>query len=340
MPRSNWFASSFLLISQNVDRFLGGFTMSPSAALASDVFRFFALLTTGLLVVGGTIIAILRYGFAKNVAQAWDSYRGWLAMVPAIGVSLFAGRVAAICFFAIIAIVAFTEYARATGLHRDLTMTFTVLAGIVGIAVVVLARNPSTGAFGWYELFMAGPVFVSAALLLASVLRNRPEGQLKAIALSLFGFLYIGWMFGHVALLANTDNAYGYLLYLLFAVELNDIAAFTCGKLFGRRPLCTNVSPWKTREGALGAVAISALFPLAVRFALPDFSALECVLAGLIVGVGGHLGDLSISVIKRDIGVKDMGTFIRGHGGVLDRIDSLLYTAPLFFHYTRYAHGL
>jgi phosphatidate cytidylyltransferase len=76
-----------------------------------------------------------------------------------------------------------------------------------------------------------------------------------------------------------------------------------------------------------------------VRFALPDFSALDCLLAGLIVGAGGTLGDLSISVIKRDIGVKDMGTLIRGHGGVLDRIDSLLYTAPLFFHFTRYVQG-
>jgi phosphatidate cytidylyltransferase len=314
--------------------------MSPSAALANDVFCIFALLTTGLLVVGGATIAVVRFGFAKDVSHAWDSYRGWLVMVPTIAASLFAGRAVAICFFAIIAVAAFTEYARATGLHHDLTMTFISLAGIVGIAAVALARDPATGAPGWYGLFMTVPVFVSAALVLAAILRNRPEGQLKAIALAVFGFLYIGWMFGHVAFLANTRNAYGYLLYLLFAVELNDVAAFTCGKLFGRRPLCTNVSPWKTREGALGAVLISALFPLAVRFALPDFSALECVLAGLIVGVGGHLGDLSISVIKRDIGVKDMGTLIRGHGGVLDRIDSLLYAAPLFFHFARYAHGL
>jgi phosphatidate cytidylyltransferase len=314
--------------------------MSPSAALASDIFRSFALLTAGLFVIGGATIAVLHFGFAKEVAQARDSYRGWLAMVPAIAASLFAGRAIAICFFSVLAMAAFTEYARATGLHRDLLMTFTALAGIVWVAVVALVPDPATGAPGWYGLFMVTPVFAGAALLLASILRNRPGGQLQAIALSLFGFLYIGWMFGHIAFLANARNAYGHLLYLLFAVELNDIAAFTFGKLFGRRALCANVSPQKTREGALGALAVSALFPLTVRFALPDFSALECVLAGMIVGVGGQLGDLSISLIKRDLGVKDMGSFIRGHGGVLDRIDSLLYTAPLFFHFTRYTHGL
>src|SRR4030095_5029592 len=175
--------------------------MSPSAALANEVFRTFALLTTGLLVIGGMIIAVVRFGFAKDVSHAWDSYRGWLVMVPTIAVSLFAGRAAAICFFAIVAMVAFTEYARATGLHRDLTMTFTGLIGIIGIAIVTLARSPESGASGLYGLFMAVPVFVSAALVLVSILRNQPNGQLKAIALTLFGFLYIGWMFGHVAFL-------------------------------------------------------------------------------------------------------------------------------------------
>jgi len=297
------------------------------------------VITIGVLAVGGIAIAVVRFGFAKDVSRAWEAYRGWLVMIPLIGASLFAGRAVAICFFALIAVVAFTEYARATGLYRDLTMTFTSLTGIVAIAVVAIASDPETGKHGRFGLFMAAPVFVSSALMLGSILRNSPEGQLKAVALALFGFLYIGWMFGHVAFLANARNAYGYLFYLIFAVELNDVAAFTCGKLFGRTPLCENVSPRKTREGALGAVLISALFPLTVRFALPDFSALECVIAGLIIGVGGQVGDLAISVIKRDIGVKDMGKLIRGHGGVLDRIDSLLYTAPLFFHFTRYVHG-
>src|SRR5436190_11060437 len=115
-------------------------TVSPSAALANEVFRFFAVLTTGLLVVGGGAIAVIRFQFKQNVAHAWDSYRGWLVMVPVIAISLFVGRVGAICFFAAIAIVAFTEYARATGLHRDLAMTFTALAGIVAIAVAAIAH--------------------------------------------------------------------------------------------------------------------------------------------------------------------------------------------------------
>ena len=80
--------------------------------------------------------------------------------------------------------------------------------------------------------------------------------------------------------------------------------------------------------------------PWIFRFSLTGFGTRELVLAGLIVGIGSQLGDLSISVIKRDIGIKDMGTLIEGHGGVLDRIDSLIYVAPLFFHMTRFYVGL
>ena len=130
------------------------------------------------------------------------------------------------------------------------------------------------------------------------------------------------------------------MLFLLFAVELNDVAAFTCGRLFGRRPLRSNISPKKTWEGSLGAVAVSLVLPWALHFSFPRFDAWDCLLAGLIVGVGGQLGDLSMSVIKRDLDIKDMGAAIRGHGGILDRIDSLIYAAPLFFHMTRYKHGL
>src|SRR5205823_9525940 len=107
-----------------------------------------------------------------------------------------------------------------------------------------------------------------------------------------------------------------------------------------KHPLRSNISPKKTWEGALGALAVAMTLPWALRFSFPQFGALQLVLAGLIVGVGGQLGDLTISVIKRDIGIKDMGAGIPGHGGILDRVDSLIYVAPLFFHMTHYFHGL
>jgi phosphatidate cytidylyltransferase len=122
------------------------------------------------------------------------------------------------------------------------------------------------------------------------------------------------------------------------AVTLNDVAAYACGRLFGRRPLRSNISPKKTWEGALGGAAVSLLLPWLLRFSFPHFGVWELILTGLIVGIGGQLGDLSISVIKRDLGVKDMGSSIPGHGGILDRIDSLIYVAPLFFHMTRLFH--
>ena len=150
------------------------------------------------------------------------------------------------------------------------------------------------------------------------------------MSLAIVGFIYIGWMFGHLAFLANSTNAYGYLLYILFATEINDVAAFTCGKLFGKRQFRSNISPKKTpgRE----PLAARWWFPWRCRgccdFPLLHFGATQLILTGLIVGIGGQLGDLSISVIKRDVGIKDMGARIPGHGGILDRIDSLILCSP------------
>ena len=98
----------------------------------------------------------------------------------------------------------------------------------------------------------------------------------------------------------------------------------------------SEISPNKTWEGAIGAFAVGMILPWVLRFSFPFFGPRELVLAGLIVGIGGQLGDLSISVIKRDIGTKDMAATIPGHGGIFDRIDSLIYAAPLFMHMAGY----
>jgi phosphatidate cytidylyltransferase len=221
-------------------------------------------------------------------------------------------------------------------------MTGAVYVGIAAVGVTSLVHQPQgeEPGDGWYGLFIVLPVYVVALILLIPIARNLVSGQLQRVSLAIVGFVYFGWMFGHLAFLANAINAYGYLLYVLFATEINDVAAFTFGKLFGKHALRSNISPKKTWEGALGAFGVSMLLPWALRFSFPQFGTTQLILAGLIVGVGGQLGDLAVSVIKRDIGIKDMGAGIPGHGGILDRIDSLIYVAPLFFHMAGYFYGL
>src|SRR5208282_2514888 len=316
--------------------------MTPQLALQSEIFRNYAFIVIGVLVVAGLALALLKWGFRRDVTSIWLTYRSWLVMAPLILGCVFAGRVAVIVFICLLAGFGLKEFARATGLYSDWWMTGAAYLGIVAVGVASLVPQPQgeEPGHGWYGLFIALPVYAVALILLIPILRNKVQGQLQYMSLAIVGFIYIGWMFGHLAFLANATNAYGYLLYILFATEINDVAAFTCGKLFGKRQFRSNISPKKTWGGALGALAVSMALPWLLRFSFPHFGTTQLILTGLIVGVGGQLGDLSISVIKRDIGIKDMGAGIPGHGGILDRIDSLIYVAPLFFHMAGYFYRL
>jgi phosphatidate cytidylyltransferase len=308
--------------------------MSPRTALHSEVFRTYFFIMVAVLAVAGLVLSILRWVLKKEITSIWATYKSWLVMAPLVFGFVFAGRVPVIFFFCFIAALGFKEFARATGLYRDWWMVSAVYLGIIAIGVTSLIHQPQGAELGegWYGLFIVLPVYMVALIVLIPIVRNQVHGQLQTIALAIVGFIYIGWMFGHLAFLANANNAYGYLLYVIFATEINDVAAFTCGKLFGKHPFRSNISPKKTWEGAVGALLVSLALPWALRFSFPEFGPAQLVLTGLIVGIGGQLGDLSISVIKRDIGIKDMGAGIPGHGGILDRIDSLIYVAPLFFH--------
>ena len=314
--------------------------MSPSAALASDVFEAYVKLAIALLGGSGVLLVILTYGLKRQIGGVWRTYVGWLFMVPIVLAVVFAGRAATIVGITLLALFGFKEFARATGLYRDWWMTGAVNLGIVAVAASSLVDDPLLNRPGWYGLFMTLPVYIVSLILMIPIIRNRAKGQLQHVALAILGFIYLGWMFSHVGFLANSPHAYGYLLFLVLAVEGSDVAAFLAGKLFGRRKLRPEISPNKTWGGSLGALAVAMALPWVMRFSFPHFGALQLVLTGVIVGIGGQLGDLTISMIKRDVGVKDMGAFIPGHGGLLDRIDSLIFVGPLFFHMVRWFYDV
>jgi phosphatidate cytidylyltransferase len=143
------------------------------------------------------------------------------------------------------------------------------------------------------------------------------------------------WRFGTSAASAGA----GLLLFLVLLTELNDIFQYLWGKSFGRIRIAPQVSPRKTLAGFVGGVATTTALAAVVGPLLTFMDWRRSMLAGLVIGLAGFAGDLSVSAIKRDLGVKDSGTSLPGHGGILDRIDSLTYTAPLFFHYVWYGYG-
>ena len=127
------------------------------------------------------------------------------------------------------------------------------------------------------------------------------------------------------------------LLFLMLVDQLSDVLQYVWGKLLGRHKIIPSVSPNKTWEGFVGGIASACGVSLALRFLTP-FSVRETLLVSFIVCLAGFFGGAVMSAVKRDFGVKDFGALIPGHGGMLDRLDSLCYAAPLFFHYVRYFH--
>jgi phosphatidate cytidylyltransferase len=316
--------------------------MSPQIALHDPVFRAYFVIVLISLLAGGGVLALVRFILKKDTASMFKTYWSWILMAAIGLVVVFLGRIPTIVGVTLLAIFAFKEFARASGLYRDWWMTGAGYAGIVAVGIASLISRPrgEEPGTGWYGLFVAVPVFAIALILLIPILRNRARGELQRMSLAIVGFIYMGWMFGHLGFLANARNAYGYVCFIIFATALSDVAAFTFGKIFGRHPLRSEISPSKTWEGAIGAFCVAMVLPWLLRFSFPFFGVRDLILTGLIVGIGGQLGDLSISVIKRDIGTKDMAATIPGHGGILDRIDSLIYAAPLFMHMAAYYHPL
>jgi phosphatidate cytidylyltransferase len=137
---------------------------------------------------------------------------------------------------------------------------------------------------------------------------------------------------------ANTTGAggAGLILFLVVLTQGNDVAQYLWGKFLGKQKVVPKVSPNKTWAGLIGGVLTTVALAFLLAPFLTPLSHLHTLLAGLIIGLGGFIGDVNISALKRDIGVKDSGTALPGHGGILDRIDSLTFTAPMFFHFIRY----
>jgi len=288
----------------------------------------------GLLVLGaiaGVALPLLKPG--KDYRELRQRVWSWWVMAALIAGALVAGWQATLVLFMVISFLALREFLSLAPLRREdrLVILLSYLIIIPSYGVLFLDR------YGIYLVVIPVWAFLVIPFLMACIGQTR--AYLTTAATFHWGLMTCVFNLGFAAYLSRAPlvqapeaGGAGLLFFLLLVTELNDVAQYVWGKLFGRHKIIPKVSPNKTWEGFLGGWITTGLV---IWFLGPMFTPMRGIgLATLAFGlpVAGFAGDVTMSAVKRDLGVKDTSHFIPGHGGVLDRADSLTFTAPLFFH--------
>ena len=287
-----------------------------------------------VLLVIATILS--RYYQKSEIITRVNS---WWVMVIIFSIATLINETTAIVFFALLSFLALKEYFTITPTRRtDRRIIFWAYLSIIGQYYFV--------AIGWYGLFVIWiPVYMFLFLPFRQILIGQTDGFIENTAKVQWGMMLFVFSLSHMAQLLTLQKPLSgedirgieLLFFLVFITQSNDILQFLWGKSMGKRPIVPKISPNKTVEGLLGAMVSTALLALLMRFLTP-FDIYQALLVGALISLIGFIGDVVVSMIKRDVGIKDSSNLIPGHGGILDRVDSLTFTAPLFFHYVYYLY--
>ncbi|WP_456452383.1 phosphatidate cytidylyltransferase [Hydrogenimonas sp.] len=294
-----------------------------------------AALTLTILVLAALVVASLAVRRSDS-RELRLRVRSWWAMAALFFGLLALGRGGAVTLFALVSYLALKEYFTMIPIRR-------VDRRIIFWAYLAIPVQYGWAYMGWYEMFIIWvPVYLFLFLPFRQVLTGDTQGFVESTGKVQWGLMLFLFSLSHLGFMATLPPVKGAsgletVMFVVVLTELNDIYQYLWGQRLGRRKIVPRVSPNKTVEGFAGALVTTTATALALRFLTP-FTPAEAALAGLIVGAAGFVGDVVVSMIKRDVGIKDSGTTIPGHGGVLDRIDSLTYTAPLMFHYIYYLY--
>jgi len=292
-----------------------------------------------VLALLATIGAILFHSRSRTDASRELLARTltWWGIIVFITFALSAPRYAGVISFAFLSFLALKEYLSLIPTRQDDRIV------IAWMYLAVLLQYFFIG-IEWYGIFIIFiPVYMFLLIPLQMVGLGKTDGFLRAVGSLHWGLMITVFSISHMAYLLvlpgdapTVAGGAGLVLYLLLTTELNDMAAFVWGKLLGRKKIIPKISPGKTWGGLLGGFATTLAAAVLLAPYLTPLDLQASILAGCMIGICGFFGDAAISALKRDLGIKDSGTMLPGHGGILDRVDSLTFTAPIFLHFIRF----
>lgn len=293
-----------------------------------------------ILILATLLIAVLRRTRAgADVGELRQRVNSWWIMVAIFTVAIAVNRTISVVFFCLVSLLAFREYLSLVSTRQADRRVLWWAFGAIPFQYYWVWDQ-------WYGMFIIWiPVYIFLFLPVRMIVAGETSGFLRSAGTIHWGLMSTVFSVSHVAfllVLPSEGNPQGggpaLVLFLVFLTEFNDVAQYIWGKSLGRHKVVERISPKKTVEGLVGGVLTTVALAWLLAPWLTPLKPLESLIAGLMIGLAGFAGDVVISALKRDLGVKDSGTLLPGHGGILDRIDSLTYTAPLFFHVIRYTH--
>ena len=291
-----------------------------------------------VLTVASTVAGLLRWraGATPTLTNLTDRINAWWVMVVVLTIAFLFGMNGLVVLFALISFASLREFVTLTYTRRS---DHWILLGMFGIVIPFQYWLVWTEWYGLFTIFI--PVYCFLLMPAFTALHGDTESFLERIAAQQWAVMISVYCVSHVPALLSL-NIPGFegrklllVAFLMITVQGSDVLQYIFGKLFGRRKVAPNVSPSKTCEGLIGGLGSASLLGAALWWLTP-FTPVQAGLVAFMAGSMGFLGGLVASAIKRDQGVKDWGHLIEGHGGMLDRADSLVFSAPIFFHTVRY----
>ncbi|KAA1182370.1 phosphatidate cytidylyltransferase [Rhizobium tropici] len=295
----------------------------------------------GVLIVASVIGYVLERRLSPDGSNAAIEnlnarIKAWWVMVVLIGIAFVAGRAGVILLFAFCSFAALREFVTLINTKRA---DHWALAAAFFVALPVQYYLLWAEQYGIYSIFI--PVYAFLFMPIIAVLRGDTERFLVRIAEVQWALMICVFCASHVPALL-TLHIPGYegrnvllIAFLVIVVQLSDVLQYVWGKLFGKTKIAPRLSPSKTVEGFVGGVISASLIGAALWWVTP-FTPLQAGLLAFVITLMGFFGGLVMSAIKRDRGVKDWGHLIEGHGGLIDRLDSVVFSAPIFFHLVRF----
>ncbi|MCC6075810.1 phosphatidate cytidylyltransferase [Pseudomonas sp. GCM10022188] len=294
-----------------------------------------ALLALASLV--GFVLKWRNRGAASPVIDNLNArINAWWVMVGVLGGAFWLGQGAVILLFAAISFFALREFITLAPTRGS---DYPALAAAFYLVLPVQYLLIASDWYGLFSIFI--PVYVFLLLPILASFGGDTTAFLERAAKVQWGMMLAVFCISHVPALLTLDipgfEGRNLLLiaWLVLVVQISDVLQYVCGKLLGKRKIAPHLSPSKTVEGFAGGVALATLVGAALYWITP-FSVWQALAIALLVTLLGFFGGLVLSAIKRDRGVKDWGHMIEGHGGMLDRLDSVCFAAPIFFHVLRY----